>query len=274
MSQKKNGKKGRASAASRADRYELYQRAVQDPEAEVDFIRRVFKEYRRGVPLRLREDFCGTALMATEWVKQGSRFTAEGYDLDPEPLAWGRAHHIGKLGRASQRLELFEADVREASRISPQVRCAQNFSYSVFQRRSEMLEYFTSVYRDLTNDGIFVMDLWGGSGATDPVRERRSIGRGVTYVWNQASFTPVTGAMTCHIEFKFKDGSQLKPAFSYDWRYWSIPELRDLLFEAGFSQLETYFEQYTESGEGTGTFEKDDKGPVKVHYIAYLVALK
>lgn len=272
--QKGKQKSGRSTAASRADRYVLYQRAVQDPEGEVDFMRDVFSELRGRKPHRMREDFCGTALTAAQWVKQGGKFSSEAYDLDLVPLDWGRAHHIRDLGRRAERLELFQKDVREPSRIRPEIRCAQNFSYSVFHTRAELMQYFRSVYDDLTADGIFMLDVWGGRGATDPVRERRSIGRGVTYVWHQASFSQVTGRMMCHIDFEFADGSKLKPAFSYDWRYWSLPELREALVEAGFSHLDVYFEQYNDDGEGTGFFEKEESGPVKAQFIAYIVAAK
>lgn len=260
--------------AQKADRYRLYQRAVQDPRGEVNFLRDLFVELRGKQPRHLREDFCGTALVAAEWVKLSPRFTAEGYDLDPEPLAWGRTHHLARLGAQAKRVELIQKDVREPSQQQPQVRCAQNFSYSVFKSRPELLGYFKEVCRDLSSDGVFVMDLWGGSGATDPTREARDIGGGATYVWEQETFVPVTSEITCHIHFRFSDGSRLKRAFSYEWRYWSLPELRDLLLEAGFQRLDTYFEQYNDDGEGNGIYEKDDAGPTKAQYLAYLVAIK
>jgi hypothetical protein len=38
--------------------------------------------------------------------------------------------------------------------------------------------------------------------------------------------------------FAHREGSALRDAFRYDWRIWSLPELRDLLNEAGFSRGE------------------------------------
>jgi len=260
--------------AQRADRYRLYQRAVQDPRGETRFLRDVYVELRGKEPTHFREDFCGTALVAAQWVKLGPRHTAEGYDLDPEPLAWGRAHHLARLGAAAARVRLVQKDVREPSQRRPQVRCAQNFSYSVFRTRAELLQYFRAVYEDLTRDGVFLLDLWGGGGATDPVREARDIGGGATYIWEQARFVPVTSEIVCHIHFRFSDGSKLQQAFTYEWRYWSLPELRDALTEAGFPHLETYFEQYDEEGEGNGIYERDDEGPTKAQYLGYLIAAK
>jgi len=44
------------------------------------------------VPKRLREDFCGTGLFSCAWVKSAADREAVGVDLDPEVLAWSRAH--------------------------------------------------------------------------------------------------------------------------------------------------------------------------------------
>ena len=43
---------------------------------------------------------------------------------------------------------------------------------------------------------------------------------------------PITHATTCHIHFKFPDGSKLKKAFTYEWRLWTAPEIRELLLVA------------------------------------------
>lgn len=261
---------GRAAAA---DKYELYHLAVQAPDEEVAFLRRVFRERRRRVPRHFREDFSGTALVASEWVRQGRGFTAEAYDHDPEVFAWARAHHVGALGKAAARLQLIQDDVRVPSQVRPDIRCAENFSYFLLTERAAMLAYFRGVYADLVDDGIFVLDAWGGAGATDPIEETRKLPGGVTYVWEQERYTPATGDMTCHISFRFRDGSALERAFSYTWRFWNLPELRDLLLEAGFATVDMYFEVLGEDGVGTGEFEIGP-GPVDASYLAYLVADK
>ena len=43
--------------------------------------------------------------------------------------------------------------------------CAMNFSYCVFKTRRELLEYFRAARASLVDDGLFVMDLHGGSEA-------------------------------------------------------------------------------------------------------------
>ena len=81
-----------------ADRYELYQLAVQSAEHDVKLVSRIYRRLRGREPVGLREDFCGTAQLSAEWVKLGEQRWAEGYDLDPEPLSWGRKHNLDPLG--------------------------------------------------------------------------------------------------------------------------------------------------------------------------------
>jgi hypothetical protein len=78
----------------------------------------------------------------------------------------------------------------------------------------------------------------------------------------------------CHIHFKFPDGSKIKKAFTYEWRLWTAPELRELLLEAGFSKATVYWEGEDEDGEGNGEFTPDEKGVADYAWIAYVVAEK
>ena len=50
---------------NKPDKYLLYQNSVQNPAYEVNFMRRVYRKIRGRSPLLLREDFCGTAILAT-----------------------------------------------------------------------------------------------------------------------------------------------------------------------------------------------------------------
>ena len=58
---KKKQQRPQFSAAT-ADKHDLYQRSVQDPEIEIAFLQRVYRKTFGRTPLSLREDFCGTAL--------------------------------------------------------------------------------------------------------------------------------------------------------------------------------------------------------------------
>lgn len=68
------------------------------------------------VPLHLREDFCGTALVCVTWCKQDVFHSAVGLDLDPEPLQWGMRYNAALLGgNAPSQLCLLQCNVRVAS---------------------------------------------------------------------------------------------------------------------------------------------------------------
>jgi len=98
--------------AAKVRLYDLYQQSVQEPEADFRMIDRVFRQHF-GRPARLlREDFCGTALMACRWVARHRENRAWAIDLDPRPLAWGRAHNLTAL-RPDQaaRVKLIDASL-------------------------------------------------------------------------------------------------------------------------------------------------------------------
>lgn len=261
--------------ARTADKYELYQHAVQSPEEDIRFLARVYKKIR-GKPARhFREDFCGTSLLTATWVKRGHQYTAEGFDIDPEPLEWGRVHNLKPLGKAAARARLHRADVRIPSDKSPDLRCAQNFSYCVFKTRNELLEYFRAVYEDLVPDGVFVIDVHGGPECMEEMEEETEQEEGFMYVWDQDKFWPVTGEAMLYIHFRFRDGTEIKRAFTYDWRLWQLPELKDALLDAGFVSVDCYWEGTAEDGEsGNGVFRKTRRGTNDQSWVAYLVALR
>ena len=103
----------------------------------------------------------------------------------------------------------------------------------------------------------------------------RDIDGDFTYVWDQAKFDPISSHMTCHIHFHFDDGSKMRKAFSYDWRMWTLPEIRELLEEAGFKKSTVYWEGTDEEEEeGNGEFTAAEEGEADPAWIAYIVAEK
>jgi len=263
----------RPSLAERADRYALYERAVQDPGGDVLRVRRMFERAYGRPPRLLREDFCGTGAFAAAWVRSRGEPRAVAIDLDPEPLAWGRRHHVSKL-RPDQaaRLRFVEGDVREVRVPRADVVVAFNFSYFVFATRSELLRYFRRARAGLRRQGVLVIDAYGGPDSMERREERRRVG-GFTYVWDQDRFDPITHDAICHIHFEFRDGSRLSRAFSYRWRLWTVPELRDLLGEAGFSGVTVYWEGTDlAANEPNGVFRPRKHAEDDPAWIAYLVA--
>lgn len=274
----KSAKKKKAPrfTAATADKHELYQYAVQSPEEDVDFLDRVYRATHDGRRAgHFREDFCGTALVSAHWVNQGKSFSAEGFDNDPSVLAWGREKNVQPLGKAAERLVLHEKDVRAPSDVPPDIRSAHNFSWCIFKKRAELLEYFKLVHEDLAEGGIFTLDIHGGPEAMEEMEEEREIEEGFEYVWDQDAYWPVSGECTCHIHFHFRDGSKMERAFSYEWRLWGLPEVIDVLTDAGFSKVDTYWEGTDEDGEsGNGEFELDNRGENCMSWITYVVARK
>ncbi|MGE3628725.1 MAG: hypothetical protein AB7P00_02375, partial [Sandaracinaceae bacterium] len=137
--------------------------------------------------------------------------------------------------------------------------------------RATLRGYFESVKDHLVDDGIFFLDLFGGWEAGQEIKEPRKQ-KGFTYVWHQAEYNPITADYLCYIHFEFKDGTKLKKAFTYDWRLWTMPELIELLKEAGFEHVEVLWEEEDEDGEGTGAFRAETVVDNDPAYNAYLLA--
>ena len=267
----------RRTMADKADIHELYEKSVQNVEHEVEFLQGTFKEIRGRTAHLFREDFCGTASTSCQWVRQGSDYQAIGVDIDSSVLDWGRQNRVSRLSATDQaRISLIEGDVMSAETPPVDVLAAFNFSYFIFDTREKLRAYFKRAYAVLKDDGVFFVDLFGGPEAQQEQREKTKYKR-FTYIWHQAEFHPVTNYIRCHIHFRFKDGSKIKKAFTYEWRLWSAPEIREVLAEAGFSKSTLYWEgddEDDEDGEGNGEFTAEEKGEADLAWIAYIIAEK
>lgn len=278
----KTAKAAKHTLAEQADRYALYGLSVQDPSNEVEFFTKTYQSMNGRAPRILREDFCGTHAVCCEWVKLHKDNVAFGIDLDPEPLAWGQAHLQTQLSEGQrQRITLHEDDVRSQAHVKADVLAAQNFSFFLFKTRDALRDYFQHARNNLADDGIMVMDMMGGSDCHienhEDVRTIESEIKGFKkfkYIWEQHRFNPITADALFHIHFRFKDGSELDKAFTYDWRFWTLPEVQELLREAGFSEVTVYWETTDADGEETGEFEPATEGPADPSWIAYVVAKK
>lgn len=280
MARDKSGKKKKKkkakgpTKAELADRHALYQATVQGPEADCEFLERVYKEKRGKKPLVLREDFCGTANISCVWVGGGKKRRAIGIDLDGPTLEWGRKHNLSALGKSAQaRVELHEANVLDGVGDRADVTCAMNFSYCVFKTRDELRRYFQVARDKLADDGIFVCELYGGTEAIVEITDEREYDD-FDYEWEQEKYNPITAETRCHIHFRFDDGSRLERAFTYDWRLWTIPEVRELLREVGFEDVTVYWEGVDEDGDGSGEFLPTEEEENQESWLAYIVAAR
>jgi SAM-dependent methyltransferase len=268
------------NGAQRADRHTLYQLSVQAPDFEIELFEDRYKQLRGKKPQSLREDFCGTALLCVEWCKSHPKRTASGVDLCRETLEWGKQHNLKPAGRdVASRVSLLQANVLDIHEPKVDITCAMNFSYCVFKTRGALRHYFESVHQGLKKDGIFVLDLLGGTETMGVMEEERELeGESFTYIWDQVKFNPITHDFLCHIHFGFTDGTRLEKAYTYDWRLWMLPELRELLMEAGFSRVHVLWEQFVDDPEGgedqitTGEYKDTLKADNQEAWISYIVA--
>jgi len=137
---KKQQQKGRnRRTAATSDKHELYEKSVQNPEGEAEFVDQVWKERRRRLARHIREDFCGTAVASVEWVKLRKTNTAIAVDIDPEVLNWGRERLGQRLDDEQKtRLTLREADVLKVRTDPVDTVMAMNFSYYLFKTREAL----------------------------------------------------------------------------------------------------------------------------------------
>jgi hypothetical protein len=264
--------------ADTADRHLLYQQSVQDVETEIDFVEQTWSELRQRPAVFLREDFCGTANTACEWVIRDKSHHAVGIDLDKSVLEWGSLYKLAELDDEQlERIELLHEDVLLARPGLVDIILAMNFSYYLFLTRDGLREYFTNALDGLVSDGILFLDAYGGYEApmvlTEPRECQDEDGNDFTYIWHQAVFNPIDSCMTCHIHFEFPDKSRMEKAFSYHWRLWTLPEIREILYEAGFLNVDIYWEGTDEEkNEGNGIYKPSEDGDVDPGWVCYIVA--
>ncbi len=292
------GRAAKPKRAEREDRHVLYELAVQCVEAEIDFVDDTFRQLRNRKLATLREDFAGTCNTSAEFVSRRATNFAVGVDLDRPTLDWGASRHIeGRLQPAErERLtqlceNVLETDGRHALKDmgAPDADAgfdavlAMNFSYFILQQREQLRAYFKRVLSTLKPDGILFLDCYGGYESYSECEDERRIkpdkDAGVkpyNYIWDQHRYNPITGEMDCKIHFTFDDGSEMRDAFLYTWRMWTMPEIREILAEAGFRKSTVYWEGTDEDDpeQGNGEYAPTEEGDADPAWVCYIVAEK
>lgn len=259
------------------DKYAYYMASVQSPEGDVEFLRDRYLEVTKREPHALREDFCGTFAVCCEWAKLSPKNMAVGVDIDDEPIAYGREHYLSLLKKSDQdRVKLVKADVLTAKLPSADISCSLNFSYFCFKDRAVLKKYLHNALQSLNPGGIHVLDCFGG-GKCHEANEEETMYEddGFSYFWDQDTFNPINNFAQFYIHYQRKGEKKRERVFSYDWRMWSLPELKDLLLEVGFSDVGVYWEGTDAEGDGDGTFTRtDDPKEECESWVAYIVAQK
>lgn len=262
------------------DRYYYYSKSVQSPDEDMAFLDQVYHDFhgKNETPKSMREDFCAAFLNCCAWVKKGPQRVAIGVDLDPEPLSYGKKHYLPLLTKKeSARIKLLQKDVLGDGLPKVQMICALNFSYSIFKDRKTLKKYFQNVYRDLKKNGVFVIDAFGGSKCWEPNEDEISHDDHdppFSYFWDQDTIDPLTHHAKFYIHFKRKGETKREKVFSYDWRLWTVPELRDIMEEVGFRKTATYWEGTTDEGDGDGNFQVSENGEDCESWVSYVAGLK
>jgi ubiquinone/menaquinone biosynthesis C-methylase UbiE len=254
-------------------KYDYYERSVQNAQSEVLFMHDEFKRFYGRSPMVFREDFCGTGAISCEWVKQHKNCEAYGVDLDGEPIGMGKIRHFSALDRSQQkRMHYLQKNVLSVKTPAVDVVCAFNFSYFIFKNRKQMLQYFKAVRKSLKKQGVFFLDIFGGPESQKLVTDVKKL-KNLTYYWECQHFNPFTHDCTFAIHFKDAKGKKHENVFTYNWRFWMMPEIRDLLLEAGFSKTVAYWEGDDEDGNGNGEFSPAEDPENCDAWVSYIAAL-
>jgi hypothetical protein len=268
------------------DMHRLYEAAVQNVDTDLNFGQRVYSKHWNRKPLTVREDFCGTAKLAARWVQRNKQHKAWGIDFHKPTLDWGVKHNVVDLtDQQKERLHLLCGDVLSETTPKVDLTFALNFSFCVFKQRNVLRDYFKRVYNDLNKQGVFVLDIYGGTEAgmakCDDVREIPGFimpdGTRIPdyeYIWEQADYNPINHDTTCHIHFKVPGCGKINKAFTYHWRLWTLPELQEILIEAGFSKTEVYLHGFNDDGESDEIFRLRKTYENSQGWVAYVVGVK
>lgn len=223
------------------NKFDCYERCVQAP-AE---LARFLTALHGGDPLVLAEDFCAGAALSREWVSLHPQGEAIATDLDPEVLE--RARALDASGRIGVML-------RDALCVAPSdhppadILFVGNFSIGEIHDRTTLVRYLRGARSRLAPGGVFICDTYGGESCyrTGEVRRGSPLpdGRRVLYTWEQRRADPLNARVVCACHFRIERAGLIEEeftdAFIYDWRLWSVPELRDAAHEAGFGAFDVY----------------------------------
>jgi hypothetical protein len=229
------------SGKSKPDKFDLYQRSVQIPGGAA-FLAHRYKLIT-GQPLRsLREDFCGTAYNCCQFVQLHPDNRAIGVDLDESALRWSLSHNFLRLKESQQkRITLVKGNVLTIRTQKVQMIAALNHSYAIFKNRADLLTYFRNARKSLVRSGVMLVDQIGGTDFVNGCIHKSRI-EGFVYTAEWSPIDPITHDVNIKISYYFRNRPPMRNVFGYDFRLWSLPELQEILVEAGFRNVHVILE--------------------------------
>jgi hypothetical protein len=261
------------------DKHALYLASVQDPISDVERISKIFLEINKRGPISLREDFCGSFALSCCWVQSNDKHTALSLDLDQEVIDYGEKNYYANLSESEkERLRFFcQNSISVTEKVD--LIATFNFSYCLLHERKTLVEYFKKCRESLVDGGLIMMDIFGGTESEIIEVQEREINNNdyiapFVYEFERKTFNPISRRATYGIHFRYPNGPQLEDAFTYDFRMWTITELRDALEEAGFSRSLVYWEDCDEEGFGNGEYYQTESEDHTYNWSAYVVAQK
>ncbi|MEM9374455.1 MAG: hypothetical protein AAGA55_12505 [Planctomycetota bacterium] len=215
------------------DKHDLYEACVQSPRHLAPLLRAIHGQN----PIVLGEDFSGTAALSYEWVGRDEN-RAIAADLDAAAIGHRPDH---------ERVAKVVSDVLTVPDPCD-VLFVGNFSIGYWHTRAELIRYLRHARSRMKPGGVFVCDTYGGESAflTGDVHRPTPLPNGYIcrYTWEQRHADPLTGMVTDVIHFRIEKAGVIEhefmDAFVYEWRLWSVPELRDALIEAGFAEAQVF----------------------------------
>jgi len=251
------------------DRHELYEQAVQSPAMQARFIRSLHSAPAEQ-PVTLGEDFSAAGAIARAYVELHPGAGAVCVDLDGHAL--DRLRELLDTAYASA-MTTRCADVFDADDPADII-AALNFSLCEIHSRDRLVAYLRHARTRLNPGGILVADLYGGADAMAVGESEEELPGGVRYVWEQRHADPLTGRVVNAMHFHLPTGETLRDAFLYDWRLWTVPELRDAMTEAGFTSTEVH-DRLGGAIDETGAVHPlpvTDPDELDETYVVYVVA--
>lgn len=232
--------------------WDLYEAAVQDPPYTVKVVETIYSKIFRRAPETLREDFCGTFAVGRSWIQSHAERRALGLDISKRVIRAATRRNRTLLAADEQRrARVVCADVRTVERVKADIILAENFSFFALKTRRGLLDYFEACYRSLKGEGAVVLDMVGGKNFLEtPHSEkqkkrisppREGLPKRFTYIMNQENYDPSTAFGRYSIDFELGK-KRVRNAFTYDWRVWTLPEVRECLLEAGFDEVKIFWD--------------------------------
>lgn len=272
---------------------ERYRWATQDPSAQSAVLAEIYRRVRGGSePTLLREDFAGNGADAVAWVAAGPDRRALTVDADGMAVAHGQQRALRLLGERASQIDWHVADVHAVPPSAPRADLLSvlNFSIGYLHTRAALLRYLEHARRALDDNGVMVLNIFGGPGALMAHSDRHSIEPGTDdgdvsvppfdYLWETRSFDACNARIDCRIHFEWADARErggarrIDDAFCYDWRLWTLPELTESLRETGFTRAQVWRHTARDGRSGPRVF----LGPVRSlrnrHiWVAYVVGI-